>query len=100
MNSKGYKEFQDPKTGAWTPIYRRAAENKFGTVPAGRHVHHINGDKSDNRYRNLAHVSPAVHGLLHANEKEAGERCFRCGRCGHWATQCRYKTDFRGSPIG
>jgi endogenous inhibitor of DNA gyrase (YacG/DUF329 family) len=57
------------------------------------HVHHINGDKTDDRLENLRVVSPAEHAALHGPDISAGIRatwqhdwsrdhaaCVTCGR--------------------
>jgi hypothetical protein len=36
-----------------------------GPIPAGHHIHHINGDKLDNRLENLRCLSNAEHTALH-----------------------------------
>jgi len=95
INSRGYAEYQDPNTGEWIQTHRRAAEKKYGELPAGAHVHHRNGDKLDNRWSNLTVVSPSVHGRLHSDPSA----CDRCGRPGHWKKDCRAKTDFNGTRI-
>lgn len=35
------------------------------TIPAGMHVHHIDGDRSNNNANNLKIVDPSYHGKLH-----------------------------------
>jgi len=95
INARGYSEYRDPNTGEWIQTHRRAAEKKYGKLPPGTHVHHRNGDKLDNRWINLAIVSPAVHGRMHSDPSI----CERCGHRGHWKADCLAKTDFSGRRI-
>jgi hypothetical protein len=37
-------------------------------IPPGHHVHHLNGDKSDNRVENLAVVPESIHHQMHVGE--------------------------------
>jgi hypothetical protein len=43
-------------------------------LASDEHVHHINGDSTDDRLENLRIVSPAEHGALHAVDVRAGIR--------------------------
>ena len=95
INSRGYAEYQDPRTGDWISTHRRAAEKKYGELPPGSHVHHRNGDKLDNRWSNLTVVSPTVHGRLHSDSSV----CDRCGRAQHRRADCYARTDFKGNRI-
>ena len=95
-NNQGYLQHQHPRTGEWELTHRAAAINKFGDIPEGRHVHHRDGDKTNNQHRNLLIVTPSIHGRMHAGHPDA---CARCGRDGHWAQKCYAKTNFRGAPI-
>lgn len=88
INKRGYQEFKDPRTGKWTLNHRRAALNKFGRLRPGFEVHHIDGDKLNNRHENLVEIHRKVHARLHHKP----EICLRCGRQGHWSNKCRFKT--------
>lgn len=58
INDAGYWEYLDPSTGAWKATHRRAAERKLGQLRDGFHVHHLDGDKTNNRHGNLVEVHP------------------------------------------
>jgi hypothetical protein len=58
-------------------------------LPAGAHVHHVNGDRGDNRAQNLVVCQDtAYHGLLHQRTRalqECGHADWRrCVHCGDW----------------
>ena len=66
VNGSGYAQFKDPNSGQWTLTHRRVAEKKVGgRIFDGYEVHHIDGDKRNNRPSNLTIVSPAEHRSIH-----------------------------------
>jgi site-specific DNA-cytosine methylase len=46
-------------------LHRVIWEQQNGAIPDGYHIHHKNGDKSDNRIENLECVTPSEHGTIH-----------------------------------
>ncbi len=46
-----------------------------GSIPKGHVIHHINGDKSDNRIENLSCMSQSDHMKLHMNTKKKYRHC-------------------------
>lgn len=66
VNSGGYRLFKDKKTGKWVLTHRRVAEKKLGgKIYTGREVHHIDGDKTNNKRSNLLVVSKEAHHRIH-----------------------------------
>jgi len=65
-NGSGYQQFKDQRTGQWVLTHRRVAEKMVGgKIYPGREVHHIDGDKNNNRPSNLVVVSSAQHRRIH-----------------------------------
>jgi hypothetical protein len=50
--------------------HRKIWEKHHGKIPKGHFVHHINGDKLDNRIENLILVSRKTHGQLHSWKRD------------------------------
>jgi hypothetical protein len=65
----GYQQFKDPRTGQWVLTHRRVAEKLVGgKIYPGREVHHIDGDKNNNRPENLTIVSKEQHRRIHGKK--------------------------------
>lgn len=59
------------KRGAQYYEHRAIWAQAYGDIPPGHHVHHINGDKKDNRLENLELVSAFNHHQHHFKELAA-----------------------------
>lgn len=68
-------------------------EEHVGDVPEGHDVHHVNGDRLDDRIENLHVVESSAHRALHARGVEMVEIvCVRCG-----GSAVRKASDVRGN---
>lgn len=65
-------------------IHRQVWEEAYGPIPQGFIMHHINGDKLDNRLKNLTLVTRASHCRLHSPRlgftSPPVSICAHCGR--------------------
>ena len=64
--------------------HRAVWEAAHGPIPRGAEIHHINGDKTDNRLSNLKMIDTLAHRKLHAGEalNDDGQLVKRCSKCG------------------
>lgn len=51
--------------GRYRPLHALKWEKAHGPIPHSWHVHHIDGDKLNNRISNLICVTASQHGKLH-----------------------------------
>lgn len=56
----------EAKANGFAPEHRKKWHDRRGPIPTGMIVHHRNGDKTDNRIRNLELLTPALHRRRHA----------------------------------
>lgn len=76
----GLKFCRDEKTGYYLNstirkrLHRYVWEKEVGTIPKGCHIHHVNGNKADNRIENLAVLTASGHQRMHGQEIERKER--------------------------
>lgn len=76
----GLKFCRDDKTGYYLNstirkrLHRYVWEKEVGAIPHGFHVHHLNGNKADNRLKNLALMNGRGHLRMHMQEQERKEK--------------------------
>lgn len=63
-------------------IYRRIYEQNFGPIPKGNHIHHIDGNHSNNNPENLMCVTAQEHYDIHYLQKDYGA-CWALMVTGH-----------------
>lgn len=52
--------------------HRLVWKKHFGEIPKGYHIHHINGNKQDNRIENLTLISSSEHSKKHSLVEKLG----------------------------
>lgn len=50
-------------------VHRKVWIEHNGSIPKGYIVHHIHGDKHDNRIENLIMLSKKQHGMIHSKKE-------------------------------
>jgi hypothetical protein len=72
INNGGYKEIYIPREGN-KKYHHYVWEQSGRTIPEGFCLHHINGNKLDNRLKNLILLTHHDHHKLHNAERERDE---------------------------
>src|SRR5688500_339059 len=100
VTEKGYHRLNvwDGKRGSAVMGHVLEWERHNGPIPAGFQIHHVNGDKQDNRIDNLQLVDAVTHKRLHSGcQWRDGEWWKPCHVCGefkpvnaeHWYIDAR-----------
>jgi hypothetical protein len=73
----GRKFYQDKKTGYWISTqcpkiraHRWVWLSTYGNIPPGYHIHHKNGNKSDNNIKNLEVIESSRHASHHYTDEK------------------------------
>jgi len=69
VGKRGYRLVYLPEIG-WYPEHKFIWEKFNGKIPKGAHLHHINGDKIDNRIENLRLFASNSEHIKFHNEKK------------------------------
>jgi len=80
---KGYLRYMKDNEGKLRFEHSVIWENNYGKIPLGMQIHHIDGDKSNNKIDNLQLVTPLDHKRLHSGciivNGEWEKPCKECG---------------------
>jgi hypothetical protein len=68
--------------GASMSIYRRLYEQAHGPIPPGYHIHHKDGNHSNNDLSNLVAITAKEHYDIHYSQGDYGA-CWAMYRTGH-----------------
>ena len=83
VSAKGYRRIWDVDQQRLRMEHVVVWEQEHGPIPDGFQVHHINGDKLDNRPDNLELVDAVTHKRLHSGCELRADGWWKpCGVCG------------------
>jgi len=74
------------KNGKNCQLHRLIWEEHYGKIPKGYIVHHINGNKHDNRIENLTCISHKEHNMIHAKDRPIWNKGLSAESSKKWKT--------------
>ncbi len=84
VTSRGYRRVKRPKSRKLVMEHVWVWEQHNGPVPAGMELHHVNGNRGDNRIENLELVTRLEHKRIHGGcvliEGNWWKPCRACGK--------------------
>lgn len=92
-DGRGYHQIYDSVQRCYVLAHRALWESERGPIPSGHQIHHINGERQDNRIENLVCVTATEHKRIHGGcELREGVWWKPCKICreykpisaGHW----------------
>lgn len=85
--------------GVRIPVHRLVWELEKGPIPAGYIIHHINGNRLDNRIENLACITQKEHNKIHAKNRRIWNKGLTTESSEKWADTMKKALKVRHSNI-
>lgn len=76
---KAHPNFPGKTQSGFVLEHRQVWWENTGEDPTGYDIHHINGDKKDNRFENLEKLTRSEHMLKHSSTEMITLKCDNCG---------------------
>ena len=78
VETKWYRPYYLERITLWTK--QKGKDYCTGTLmnPKRMHIHHLDGNQRNNKWKNLILVTPETHRMIHSNEETNNKRILKC----------------------